>query len=168
MSGPEEKLNSNGMWNLMKKVFPKNAQSLPVAKKNMKGQIISNPEALKELYLDTYVHRLRHRPIKTEFLELKQLKETLFSLRLKLAKLRKSKPWTENELDKVLKSLKKNKARDPHGLINELFKEGIIGTDLKDSLVSLLNGIKKNCQFPEFIHWANITSLYKGNTVRAV
>ena len=162
LSGPQEKLNSNGMWNLMKRVFPKNNQSLPVAKKNMQGQIISNPDVLKELYLETYVHRLRHRPIRADFSYLKQLKETLFELRLKLVKSRKSKPWSESDLDRVLKSLKKNKSCDPHGLINELFKPGTIGSDLKDSLISLLNGIKVNCQFPEFVQWANITSLYKG------
>ena len=43
-------------------------------------------------------------------INLKKLKETLFHLRLKLVKLRKSKPWNEADLDKVLKSLKKNKA----------------------------------------------------------
>ena len=162
LSGPEEKLNTNGMWNLMKRVFPKNSQPLPVAKKNLKGQIISNPDVLKELYLETYVHRLRHRPIRADFSYLKQLKETLFELRLELVKSRKSKPWNERDLDRVLKTLKKNKSRDPHGLINELFRPGIIGSDLKESLLSLVNGIKVNCQFPEFVKWANITSLYKG------
>ena len=33
LSAPNEKLSNNGMWNLMKKVFPKNAQALPVAKR---------------------------------------------------------------------------------------------------------------------------------------
>ena len=162
LSGQQDKLNCHGMWNLMKKVFPKNAQSLPVAKRNNMGKIITNPDILKSLYLETYVHRLRHRPMKEGFLELKMLKETLFGLRLKLAKLRKSKTWTERDLDLVLKSLKKNKSRDPHGLINELFKPGVIGSDLKTSLLSLLNGIKRNCHFPEFIQWADITSIYKG------
>ena len=162
LSAPSEKLNNNGMWNLMKKVFPKNAQTLPVAKKNNLGQIITNPEMMKDLYLETFVQRLRHRPIKTDFEELKKLKETLFELRLSLVKKRKSKPWSMKDLDVVLKSLKKNKSRDPHGLINELFKPGIIGSDLKDSLLVLLNGIKSKCHLPEFIQWANITAIYKG------
>ena len=146
----------------MKSVFPKNPQSLPVAKRNNCGQIITNPETLKKLYMETYSQRLRHRPIKEEFVDLKHLKETLFSLRLKLSKLTKSKPWSESQLDNVLKNLKKNKSRDPHGLINDLFKPGVIGSNLKDSLLLLVNDIKHCCQFPEFIQWANITSLYKG------
>ena len=117
---------------------------------------------MKELYLKTYQHRLRHRPIKPEFSELKCLKETLFNLRLKLSKLTKSEPWKESNLNKVLSSLKKNKSRDPHGLINDLFKPGVIGSDLKVSLLKLFNEIKDKIQIPEFIQWANITSLYKG------
>ena len=146
----------------MKKVFPKNAQSLPVAKRNNMGTIITNPDIWKSLYLETHVHKLRHRPMKEGFLESEMLKETLFELRLKLAKLRKSKPWTERDLDLVLKSLKKNKSCDPHGLTNELFKPGVIGSDLKESLLSLLNGIKRNCHFPEFIQWADNYLIYKG------
>ena len=44
---------------------------LPVAKKNFGGQIITNSAALKQLYLEMYQHRLRHRPIKSGFDELK-------------------------------------------------------------------------------------------------
>ena len=94
--------------------------------------------------------------MKSEYPELKNLKETLFDLRLKLAKLKKSKPWSKSDLDKVLIRLKKNKSRDPLGLINDLFMPSVIGSDLK----ALLNGIKENCHCPEFVQWANITSLY--------
>ena len=151
LSGDNDQLNCNGMWSLMKKVFPKNTLPLPVGKKNRRGQIITNPEKLKDLYLETYVHRLRPRPIKKEYSQLKTFKETLFDLRLNLCKLRKSEPWTESNLNVVLKSLKKNKARDPHGLINDLFKPEVTGSDLSESLLSLMNGIKENCYLPEFI-----------------
>ena len=155
-------LNNNGLWKIKKKIFPKNRSQLPVAKKNFSGQIITNPDTLKQLYIETYQHRLRHRPNKTGYENLKCLKETLFGLRLRLTKLTKSKPWNENDLSKVLSSLKNNKSRDPHGLINELFKPGVKGTDLHLSLMTLLNEIKFNCNIPEFVEWANITSLYKG------
>ena len=162
LSDGNDKINSNGMWNLMKKVFPKNNPPLPVAKRNIRGQIITNPDILKTLYLETYVHRLRHRPINPEFADLKKLKENLFDLRIKLAKLRVSKPWCANDLDLVLQKLKKNKSRDPHGLVNELFKPGVIGSDLKCSMLSLLNEIKRTFHLPEFVQWADITSIYKG------
>ena len=71
-------------------------------------------------------------------------------------------PWQVYELDRVLSKLKPNKARDPHGWINELFKSGVMGQDLKSSLLTLVNKIKSNVSFPEFMEWCNITSLYKG------
>ena len=40
-----------------------------------------------------------------------------------------------NELDKVLKSLKNNKTRDPLGMINKVFKIGYAGDDLKIALL---------------------------------
>ena len=156
------KVNPNGMWKIKKKVFPKLAKIVPTAKKNFNGQLETNPETLKQLYLETYKYRLRHRPIRADLTNLKNLKEGLFELRLKLVKLVKSKPWTIKQLDQVLSSLKCNKSRDPHGLVNDLFKPGVIGKDLKSSLLVMLNQIKGKCQIPEFVKWANITSLYKG------
>ena len=154
--------NINGMWNIKKKVFPKIAQSKPTGKKNIAGQIITNPDGLKKLYLETFVHRLRHRPIREDLEELKSLKESLFQMRLMLTRKTKSESWNINQLEKVLSSLKGNKARDPHGMINELFKPGVIGQDLKQSLLQLLNGIRYNCFIPDFVEWANIAAVYKG------
>ena len=59
--------DSVNMWNLKKKFFPKVAQSKPTGKKNIDGQIITSPDGLKMLYLDTFIHRLRHRPIREDF-----------------------------------------------------------------------------------------------------
>ena len=145
-----------------KENFPKNGANVPIAKKDVNGLLVTNPDLLKKLYLDTYQHRLRHRPIRADLVHLKSLKEDLFNQRLRLAKMCKSEPWLNKDLDKVLAALKNNKSRDPHGLINELFKPGTIGSDLKNSLLTLYNRIKENCYLPEFIQWADITSLYKG------
>ena len=40
-------------WKMKKKYFPKLKPTLPLAKKNLKGQLITNPEELKDLYMDT-------------------------------------------------------------------------------------------------------------------
>ena len=63
---------------------------------------------------------------------------------------------------KDCKGLKKNKARGPLGLDNELFKEGVIGDDLKESLVILINNIKEKCTLPQLTYLANITTIWKG------
>ena len=70
-----------------------------------------------------------------------------------------------SELDTVLKSLKSNKSRDPHGLINDLFKPGVIGCDLKKSMIMMYNKVREEFEIPDFIQWANITSLYKGKGI---
>ena len=67
----------------------------------------------------------------------------------KLARRKKSKDWTMKDLNKVLKSLKKNKARDPMGWPNELFRLENVGKDLKCSLLKLMNGIKTEQNLPK-------------------
>ena len=52
--------NINGIWKMKKKMFPKNKQAIPVAKKDMDGKILSSQEDIKKLYVETFTHRLRH------------------------------------------------------------------------------------------------------------
>ena len=86
----------------------------------------------------------------------------LFNLRKKVCKTRKSEPWNMKNLDDAIKSLKKDKARDPNGWINELFKEGVAGNNLKVSMLRLFNKIKNENHLPDFMRKANITTIYKG------
>ena len=65
-------------------------------------------------------------------------KEDLCKLRLKKARKTKTPDWTMDQLDTVLKYLKKNKSRDPLGYANEIFQEGVAGKDLKLAIISLL------------------------------
>ena len=37
--------------------------------------------------------------------------------------------WTLEHLDMAIKGLKKDKARDPGGLVNDIFKDGVAGKD---------------------------------------
>ena len=112
-AGNNGNLNVNGMWAVKKKVFPKNPSSLPVAKKDVDGKVISSHQDLKHLYLETFVHRLRYRAIRDDYEVLITLKETLCNARIVLSKMNKSPPWTAADLHKVLSSLKNNKSRDP-------------------------------------------------------
>ena len=57
--------------------------------------------------------------------------------------------------------LKVNKAADPVGLISELFKPGVAGEDLVNSMLTLCNMIKAECEIPKFVELTNITSIYK-------
>ena len=114
---------SQGLWDIKKKVFPKIAPSVPAAKRDITGRIVTDPAGLKKLYLETFSHRLRTRPAKQSVAENIELQKILIEKRLTV---------TEDDVVKVMKSLKNGKSRDPLGLINELFK--VQGSDLIKSL----------------------------------
>ena len=116
----------------------------PMAKKDSSGNLITGPEALKKLYIKTYVDRLKHEEMKTDFQEIYELKTLLWSERLKSIKLNKSKGSSLSNINKVSKNLKNNQTRDPNGMINELLKPNIMGQDLKEAVLCLMNGIKQN------------------------
>ena len=105
-------LSHQGVWKAKRKYFPKIKPSLPVGKKNLKKQLITNPEELKELYLDTFKFRLRQRPAQPGFESQLKLQKELFDLRLNLAKKRKTPLWKMIDLENALKKLKDGKCRD--------------------------------------------------------
>ena len=165
LGGDEVSLGGDGrkqMWKILKRKYPKNLRSVPVGKKDGKGNIITNHEGLKQLYLKTYIHRLRNRPIKSDFEELKQMKTDLFYLRLKLAASQKSKAWEMKDLEKVLNGLKMDKARDPNGWANDIFKEGVAGRDLKKSMLNFFNKMRNENYIPDFMRLADVVTIYKG------
>ena len=159
------KLNHISMWKIKRKLFPR-CQEPPTAKKDQFGNIITAPEALKTLYLNTYINRLEHRKIHERFESIRLLKSELWKLRLESLKKKPSKEWTMKDLEKATKSLKNNQSRDPNGMINELFKPDIAGHDLKLALVKLMNSILESLYIPEFMQVSNITSIFKNKGSR--
>ena len=73
----ENGLNRRGFWKMKKKLCPKHIDP-PMAKHDSKGNLITNPAALKKLYLQTYTERLSHRPMKPELLDIFYLKSELW------------------------------------------------------------------------------------------
>ena len=149
-----------GFWKLKRKLCPI-IEDPPMAKRDKAGNIVTAPEAIKNLYVDTYKDRLRNREMKLELMDIYFLKMELWDRRNKHLKLMKTEPWKEEDLDAVLKSLKNNKSMDPNGIINEVFKEGFIGNDLRKALLQLFNGIKTNMYIPMYMTLANITTIFK-------
>ena len=91
--------------------------------------------------------------------ETEELKDILFSLRLQSASQEVSRDWTLEDLEKVLKATKPNKARDVHGHVYELFKNG--GRDLKLSLLKMFNLTRRFQEYPDILQLSSITSIYK-------
>ena len=114
-------MNHQGVWKAKRKYFPKVKPFIPVGKKKLKKQLITNPEELKDLYLETFKYRLRHIPVKPGYESLLDKQKELFKLRLEMAKRKKTPDWKMTDLEKALKKLKNGKCSDPEGLIRELF-----------------------------------------------
>ena len=91
-------------------------------------------------------------------------KKKLFEMKLKYASENKSKLWTKFDLERALRSLKVNRSRDPEGLVNEIFKKNVIGSDLKTSLLLMFNKLKEQQLIPSFMNNANITTVPKGGS----
>ena len=159
MKDPLAGFNVANTWKLKKRLAPKNTVDPPMAKKDALGNLVTEKKQLEDLYLKTYVERLKPNTMVEGLENLEDMKEFLFQLRYDLCKDRKSKDWTKDELEKVLKSLQNNKSRDAHGHTYELYKFG--GSALKDSLLKLCNLVRTKQVYPNIFQPANITSLYK-------
>ena len=66
-----------------------------------------------------------------------------------------------SELDRALASLKPGKSRDPSGLVCDLFKKQVCGTNLKLSMLVMLNKTKETLQIPDFFCNSNISCVWK-------
>ena len=56
-----------------------------------------------------------------------------------------------SDLDAAIKDLKRNKARDPNGWLNDIFMHEIAGKNLKISMLKMFNRIKTEDFIPDFI-----------------
>ena len=161
IKGDDGAISQNGIWKAKNIIIPNDKSSIPVALKDKQNNKISDPEGIKQLCLDEILERLRHRKIHPDLRELQRLKEILCQKRIDIAKHIKSKQWNMKELEKVLNSLQKRKCRDPQGFINELFKNASAGTDLKQSLLDMLNKTKDTLVIPDIMTIVNILMIPK-------
>ena len=136
---------SNGkhgnIWKLKNRFSPKIKPSIPIAKMNLANKIITNPVELKKVYVKHFQHRMRTRPILDKYKSYESAIQNRFSDILNFTNENKYPDWSMQNLEDVLKSLKRSQSPDSMGLVNELFMLENIGTDLKISLLQLFNKI---------------------------
>ena len=160
-SDDPENIDLQVVWKVLKNISPKFQSSTPTAKLNHKGKLISNSNDLKKLLAKEYKQRLQSRPSRPDLGDLKERRNEIFEMYLKLAENTPSAPWTMADLDRALSCLKNNKSRDHAGYANELFKSGVIGSDMKNSLLLMFNRLKFEKLIPSFMRYANITTVPK-------
>ena len=85
------------MWKTLKKLWPK-YNSIPMAKMNHVGKVISKPREIKNLMKKEYIERLRKRPLKQDMKLLMTKRNIIFQNILRKAKSRKSPEWTMEDL----------------------------------------------------------------------
>ena len=125
--------------------------------------MVTNPDEKKKVTLEHFKLRMRKRPIHRDAKHIAEIQENTFKMRIELSRRNKSIPFSMTELEKVLKSLKNGKSKDSEGFICELFKEGVIGTNLKESLLVMFNNMKDELAIPECLRTAHVTILHKKN-----
>ena len=161
----EDGFNSNHLWNLKKKISPK-CRDPPTAMMDQDGNIVTSEKAIEALAVKTYQERLQNRKIKENLNNLKNDKENLCKLRLKMAGRNITPDWTMKQLEVVLKYLKKNKSRDPFGYANDIFHIDVAGDNLKEAILILMNRIKKEQKYPKALEDCDISSIYKNKGTR--
>ena len=152
--------NMGKLWKLKKRLCPYK-KTTPTAMMDTHGNLINSSENLEKHTVEHYRSVLSNRVMKDGLEQLKDDKEELSKLRLEAAKRNKSNPWTKDDLEEVLKYLKKDKCKDPNNHINELFHTKVAGSDMKNAILILMNRIKDDLIYPEALEFCNITSIYK-------
>jgi hypothetical protein len=149
----------NDAWKLKKRIFPQSADA-PFAMLDKNDNLVADYKGILDIMKDEFTFRLRNRKIKDEYTELQELKEYLCQLRLQLTSKSDYSKWTMKQLNTAITKLKNNKCKDPHGHINEMYKN--MGDDGLDSLLDMLNMIKEKLVMPGKLDLSNVSTLYKG------
>ena len=155
---------NKNIWREMRKTYPKKTNPIPTGVKNFEGKVITNPNERKKVTLEHFHQRMRKRKVKFDVEEEIKLNEDVFSKRVEEAETNQSAPFSMEELEKVTTKLKSGKSKDPNNLIYELFKDGVMGNDMKHSLLMLLNKMKTQMSIPDELKTAHITILHKKNS----
>ena len=106
LSENPENINLQQMWKLTKNLWPKSGATMPTAKRNHKGKIVSGPREIKNALSKEYKDRLRTRPVRPDLQYMKKRNKMIFEMKMKLAELSPSHKWEMKDLERALAQLK--------------------------------------------------------------
>ena len=141
-------------------------QEPPTAILDAKGNLVTKNKALDKLSLEMYREILTSHNIKENLKVHQAQREAMCKKQINEAQNNVTPYWSIEDLEIVLKQLKNGKSHNPLGYANELFKPENAGTDLKQAVLQMSNGMKKQQVFPQALSMCNITSLYKNKGSR--
>ena len=155
-------INSSKLWKLKKKIH-NNFNAPPTVMKDSEGNLLTSKEDIIVETVKYYTKVLENRKIKEGLESHQKEREELAKARINIAKGNRTPAWDINDLEVALKGLKKDKSSDALDYINELFRPDVIGINLKEGLLKLMNNIKDKQIFPLQLEACNITSIKKGS-----
>ena len=138
--------NPGYLWKLRNKLHPRPIDPQR-AMENADGVLLTDQIEIEKEALNHFDRLFKDLPMNMDYLEVKRGKENLLKTRLKQCAENKTDPWTMDEMEAALKSLKNGTSRDPFGYPNELFNSNVSGEDLKEAKLKLMNKLKKNRRF---------------------
>ena len=143
-----EKINWQNVWTGLNSIGEGKKENVVTAKYDHEGKLQTEESKIIEAERKEIEDRLRDRPIKEEAKKIDDMdKEICRSILQETMKI-KEEDWNMEELLNVLRKLKICKARDHTGLSNILFKPENIGKNLLESILLIMNHIKKTMQIP--------------------
>ena len=96
---------------------------------------------IKKEYVNEFQNRLNHRSIDTDFKNIESNTNKLFELCMQLGKGKQTPQYSEDEILKAIKQLKRNQSQDPEMLETELFLDS--GSSFRLSIGLMFNKIKQ-------------------------
>ena len=157
--------DANAYWKHMEKLQGRKAEPA-TAMLDEKGKIEEDPEKIREeIYKPFYMNLLKDREPENEMeKEVQALKEKCIEVMSDNAKDKEIKEITREEYEKMKNKLKNKKAPDKEGWRYEWITQA--GKDLEESIILMLNEIRKQKQQPEQWDFMRIKSTTKKKSKR--
>ena len=146
-------INGPNMWEVLKWIKKREVENAS-AIKSKKGEVLEDPEEIKNRYLEHFVEILQPPKACTEEeRQQEELIDVIFSNIMRLADSLEPVLTTIEEITQAKKELKKKKCKDPYGWNNELIING--GEEMDRSLLYLFNRMERERFTPK--QWREVT-----------
>ena len=156
-------VNIPSMWDIVKRIKRKNEEP-PTAIKSKEGEIIEDPEKIRERYLEHFGDILKNVPAETEAEKAQEdFIEEAFSRIMSLSKNKETRLTTMEEIQAAVKEMKRKKCKDKTGWNNEIVLE--TGEEMLECLLALINKMEERREVPKDWNEVKIKTIGKKGSI---